>query len=136
MSVSGISGSTPIYQPPAQDTSFRTAFQQLTSAIGSGDLQAAQSAYASLSNLQQGTGQSGSQGPMAQFLSSIGNDLNSGSITSAQSNLATFQKAHGGGHHHGAQGADQAQSGAGSTGATGATGATGPSGTNLVDMTA
>jgi hypothetical protein len=36
---------------------------------------------------------------MAQFLSSVGSDLSNGDLTSAQSALSTFQKAHGG-HHH------------------------------------
>jgi hypothetical protein len=73
--------------------------QQLTSAISSGDLQGAQSAYATLSNLQQSSGAGGSNGPLGQFLSSIGADLSKGDMTTAQSDLTTFQKAHGG-HHH------------------------------------
>ena len=79
--------------------------QQLTSAISSGDLKGAQSAYATLSNLQQASGANSANSPMGQFLSSVGADLSKGDITTAQSDLTTFQKAHGGHHHKPAAGA-------------------------------
>jgi hypothetical protein len=99
MSVTSVSNTTAANPPSAPDSSFRTAMQQLTSAISSGDLQSAQSAYATLTNLQQGSGASNANSPMGQFLSSIGADLSKGDITTAQSDLTTFQKAHAG-HHH------------------------------------
>jgi hypothetical protein len=96
MSVTGISNASPMTSSTGPDSSFRTAMQQLTSAISSGDLKGAQSAYATLTNLQQSSGKGASTGPMAQFLSSVGDDLSKGDLTTAQSALSTFQKA----HHH------------------------------------
>lgn len=95
MSVSATSTSATPPQPPPQNSAFRAAFQQLTSAISSGDLQAAQKAYASL---QQATGSSAPQGPMGQLMTSIGDALSSGKIADAQSALTAFQQAHP--HHH------------------------------------
>jgi hypothetical protein len=101
MSISSISSATPISPPPpAQDSSFRTAMQQLTSAIGSGDVTGAQTAYATLTSLPQASGQANSSGPLGQFLSTVGADLNKGDISSAQSTLTTFKAAHGKHHHH------------------------------------
>jgi hypothetical protein len=105
MSVSSISSATPANPPPAQDSSFRTAMQQLTSAISSGDVKGAQTAYATITSLQQNSGQSNSTGPMAQFLSSVGASLDKGDITTAQSDLTTMKAAHGK-HHHGPPPAD------------------------------
>ena len=95
MSVSATSNSTPP-QPPPQNAAFRTAFQQLTTAISSGDLSAAQKAYASL---QQATGSSAPQGAMGQLMASIGDALKSGKIDDAQSALTAFQQAHPHKHH-------------------------------------
>jgi len=92
MSMTGISGAPPVNQPPQQDSGFRSAFQQLTSAIGSGDLDAAQKAYAALQ------GQAPPKGPVADALSSIGDALGKGDISSAQSTLAAMRQHHG--HHH------------------------------------
>ena len=76
--------------------------QQLTSAIGSGDVTGAQTAYATLTSLPQASGQANSSGPLGQFLSTVGADLNKGDISSAQSTLTTFKAAHGKHHHHAA----------------------------------
>jgi hypothetical protein len=76
--------------------------QQLTSAIGSGDVTGAQTAYATLTSLPQASGQANSNSPLGQFLSSIGTDLSKGDITTAQSALTTFKAAHGKHHHHAA----------------------------------
>ena len=108
MSVSGVSGAQPTFQPNPQATAFRSAIQSLTSAIGSGDLASAQKAYASLTALQQSAGQpggapgggpNGGNDPFSQLLTKIGGDLASGNISGAQGDLATFQKA-AAGHHH------------------------------------
>jgi hypothetical protein len=99
MSVTGVSNTSTVPSSTQPDSGFRTALQQLTSAISSGDLKGAQSAYATLTNLQQSSGKNASTGPMAQFLSSVGADLSKGDLTTAQSALTTFQKAHGS-HHH------------------------------------
>ncbi|MDB5494559.1 MAG: hypothetical protein JWP86_1896 [Phenylobacterium sp.] len=101
MSVSSISASAPA-APPAQNSAFRNAFQQLTTAIGSGDLQTAQQAYATITSLQPQQGSGPSNGPMATLLSTLGQALTSGDLTSAQSSLADFQKSHGQHHHHAA----------------------------------
>ncbi len=104
MSVSGVSGGQPPFQPNPQDTAFRSAVQQLTNAIGSGDLATAQKAYASLTALQQGAGAptdpSGGQNPFSQLLTKIGGDLTAGNISGAQGDLASFQKAAASHHHH------------------------------------
>ena len=92
MTISSLSGSTP--QPPPQpDPAFRQAFQQLTSAIGSGDTKTAQSAYATLQQLVQQSGKANSNDP-------IGNDLQKGDITTAQSDLTSFQQARAAHHPH------------------------------------
>ncbi len=129
MSVSAVS--TPAsFQPNPQDSSFRSAFQQLTGAISSGDLQTAQSAYASLSQLQQQSGGS-TQGPLGQLLSTLGSDLSSGDISGAQSALQAFQKAHTHHHHHkpAASGGDDSQPAPSSASAPSAS-------SNLLDITA
>lgn len=126
MSVSSISASAPASQPPAQNSAFRNAFQQLTTAIGSGDLQTAQQAYATITNLQQqGSGQS--NGPMAKLLSTLGQALSAGDLATAQSTLADFQKSHGKHHHHGAP----PSTGAGAAPSTSATGSS-----NVLDVSA
>ena len=135
MSVSSISTSTAASasaaQAPGQASALRTAFQQLTTAIGSGDLKSAQAAYATITGLQQGGGQSGqSDGPFAQLMSSLGKDLQSGDLTTAEGDLASFQKAHGGHHHHHGGGAPAASSDSTTTAA-----AT-PSSTNVLDVSA
>jgi hypothetical protein len=121
MSISPVSGG-PVYQPQSQNTGFRSAFQQLTSAISSGDLQSAQQAYSTLSGLQQG--QPNANSPFAQFLSQLGSDLSSGNIAGAQQDLQAFQKAHGHHHHHHAQSGDD-NDGDGGGGAAGPAGSSG-----------
>jgi hypothetical protein len=109
------------------DSGFRTAMQQLTSAISSGDLKSAQSAYATLTSMQQSSGTSGSTGPMAQFLSSVGADLSKGDLTSAQNALTSFQKT----HHHKQGGADSS-----TATDTSSTASTQTASTNILDISA
>jgi hypothetical protein len=116
MSVSPVSGGAAPYQPGGQTADFRAAFQQLTSAINSGDLQAAQQAYATLSSLQQSSGQTNSQTPIAQLLASLGQELASGDISSAQQALQAFQKANGHHHHQHPQGASDTDGDSASSG--------------------
>jgi len=78
---------------------YRQAFSQLTNALQSGNLSAAQSAYDTLASspAAQGTG------PLAQTLQQIGEDLQSGHLADAQQALASLQQqqqAHGHHHHH------------------------------------
>jgi DNA-binding FadR family transcriptional regulator len=107
----------------------RQALSQLSSALQSGDLSAAQSAYNTLSQSVGGNPNS----PAAQALQQIGNALQSGDTNQAQQALQQLQqkmRAHHGGHHQ-ASGADQSQTAT----ATSGTDATSSS-TNLVDVTA
>ena len=133
MAISAVSGSTST--PPAASPQ-RQAFGQLISAIQSGDLSAAQSAYATLT---QGGSNSGN-GPFAQALSQIGDALQSGDIGKAQAALASLQQQmqalkgshHHHGHHHHA--ADDTQTASAATTTSSDSTASDP--TNLVDMTA
>src|ERR1039457_6584803 len=114
----------------------RQAFGQLTSAIQSGDLSAAQSAYTTLTQAQPNQG----SGPFSQALSQIGDALQSDDIGKAQQALAALQQQmqtmkgahHHHGHHHGG-GGDKSQSASASpSSSSDPTTAS----TNLVDVTA
>lgn len=77
----------------------RQAFGQLTNALQSGNLTAAQDAYNTLASSPLAQGNS----PFAQALKQIGQDLQSGDIADAQKALASLQQqqqARGGHHHH------------------------------------
>lgn len=99
MAVSAIAaGASPQTNPFVQT---RQAFGQLSNALQSGNLSAAQSAYNTLaaSPLAQ-------NGPFASAIQQIGQDLASGDLADAQKALASLQqqqqqKAHGHHHHHG-----------------------------------
>ena len=75
---------------------YRQAFSQLSNALQSGDLSAAQSAYDTLASspAAQGTG------PFAQALQQIGQDLKAGDLDGAQKALASLQQQRAHGHHH------------------------------------
>ena len=68
------------------------SFQQLTSALQSGDIGAAQQAFSGLSS---GTGSKGT-GPLAQ----LGQALQAGDLSGAQQALQTIQANRGRHHHH------------------------------------
>ena len=123
--------------PPPADPMLQ-AFGQLTSAIQSGNLSAAQSAYSTLSQ----AASSNPNSPLAQALSQIGNALQSGDLSQAQQALTTLQQQmqgargahhHHGGHHHKAADVDQSQS---ATSTTSTDPTTSTSSTSLVDLTA
>jgi hypothetical protein len=119
MSVSCVSSSTNTYQPNVQ-SNFKQRqqdFQNLASALQSGDLTGAQTAFAALQKFQQGrqtlSGQQGSTAtnPISTDFTALGTALQSGDISGAQSAFATLQKdvqslqqGQGGqrvaGHHH------------------------------------
>jgi len=108
MAVSAVAaGASPQSNPYAEA---RQAFSQLSSALQSGNLTAAQSAYNTLASSPLAQ-----SGPLASTLSEIGQDLQSGDISAAQQALTSLQqqmqahKGHGH-HHHGAKPADQSQS--------------------------
>jgi hypothetical protein len=131
MSISIVSSTPPSTAQTSPDSGMRSAFQQLTQAIGSGDLDAAQSAYSTLSKMQ---GNTQGNGPFAQLMSSLGKDLASGDLSTAQSDLASFQKAHGGHHHHHKADADASTTDATTT--TAATTTTSSSSSNVLDISA
>lgn len=85
---------TPANPPPPSDA--RQSFSQLVSAIRSGDLDAAQSAYADFSQSS-----ASKTGPLAQTVGQIGDALQSGDIGQAQQALASLQQHAKGAHHHG-----------------------------------
>lgn len=133
MAISPVSSSSNI--PPPAD-SLRQAFGQLTSAIQSGNLSAAQSAYTTLSQAQPNQ----DSNPFSQALSQIGDALQSGDIGKAQAALAALQQQmqglKGAQHHHGPRpvgGADQSQAAAPVSVNSDPT--TPPTSTNLIDVT-
>jgi len=78
---------------------YRQAFNQLTNALQSGDMTAAQNAYNTLASSPMAQG----NGPFAQALQQIGKDLQSNDLADAQNTLAQLQQqqqAHRGHHHH------------------------------------
>jgi hypothetical protein len=115
--------------------SFQQAFGQLSNALQSGNLTAAQSAYAQLT---QGGGVNPNS-PIGQALSQIGNDLQSGDVGKAQQDLASLQQQlqsfKGAHHRHHHQAADPSQSATATTSAS-STAAASPTSTSLVDVTA
>ncbi len=119
MAISGVCSNANAYQPNVQ-SNFKQRqqdFQNLASALQSGDLTGAQNAFAALQKLQQGRQtQSGPQGdsstnPIRTDITALGKALQSGNISDAQTAFATLQKdfqslqqGQGGqpvgGHHH------------------------------------
>jgi ribosomal protein S20 len=111
--MSTISSITPSYSPQSGGNVFsqrRSEIQQLSSAIQSGDLNAAQQVLSQLQSSMSGYGASAatsatqSQGsPFQQMISQVGSALQSGNLSAAQQTLNSFQQlaASGtGGHHH------------------------------------
>jgi hypothetical protein len=107
MTISAISPSTSA-SPISNFQAFRQDFSQLTSALQSGDLSSAQSAYTTLSSSPLAQGNN----PFAQAIQQIGQYLKDGDVADAQKALAALQQqmqTHGHHHHHGgAQGASDA----------------------------
>jgi hypothetical protein len=105
MSVNGISPtSTNSYDSPFADR--RQKLEALREALDSGDLQAAQSAFAALnvpsSSDAATAGRSQGQPQFASDLQAIGQALDAGNIDAAKQAFATMrQHRHHGGHHHG-----------------------------------
>lgn len=134
MTISAISSasSNPYY---ADQNSARQAFSQLVSALQSGDLSAAQSAYSAFT---QGAGsQIDPNSPFAQAINQIGQDLQSGNIDAAQQALSSLQQAHAPHHrhHHHLDGATQSPSST-SDDPTALPAAANASSTNTLDVTA
>ena len=116
MSVSDISTSTNVYQDRmSQIQSVRQDFSGLTTSLASGDLTAAQNAFATLmqdigSTSAQSGQQTGTTSQIGTDLTALGTALNAKDFTAAQSAYATLlqdlqagqqtQKAHHHHHHH------------------------------------
>ena len=97
MTISAISSSGASFVSTFQQD--RQAFNQLTNALQSGDLTAAQNAYNTLASSPMAQGNS----PFAQAIQQIGQDLQSGdasSLADAQKVMSSLQQARGHHHHH------------------------------------
>ena len=137
MAIAPVSTTSASIPPPIDP--MRQAFGQLTGAIQSGDLSAAQSAFAALTQAQPNQG----SGPFSQALSQIGDALQSGDIGKAQQALAALQQQmqamkgahHHHGHHHGG-GGDKSQSASASPSTSSDPTTASTASTNLVDVTA
>jgi hypothetical protein len=138
MTIAAISSASANVPPPVN--SFRQSFAQLANALQSGNLTAAQSAYAAFTQTQAGQG----SGPFAQAISQIGDALQSGDLGKAQQALASLQQQmqamkgahhHHGGHHHHDSDGDKSQS-ATAPASTNTDPTQSTSSTNLVDVTA
>jgi len=145
VSLSAISNTAQSYTPPSNQSGIQAAFQQLASAIGSGDAQGAQKALATLQqNLGQSgdqtSAQSGPQGDLSKLLATLNNDLNSpdgGGVAQAQTDLAAFQKAHGPHHRPSSATSDASTSTDASSDPSNTTWPdSSSSGSNLLDITA
>ena len=96
--------------PYAQNSSStQSDLQNLGQALQSGNLTAAQSAFATLQKAyqtqgSQSTSTSGAASPVSSDLTTLANALNTGNLTSAQAAFSQLQKDQqaqsGGGHHH------------------------------------
>ena len=104
MSTSSISSASSGYQPNSLQSTLRQNFQTLSQAIQSGNLSAAQQAYAARSQNAPAQANGSAANPFQQALAGIGSALQSGDIASAQTALQGLQqnmKAHHGHHHRG-----------------------------------
>jgi hypothetical protein len=106
MSIDAISSTSAI--PPYRQT--RTDFQSLSQALQSGNLSAAQSAYAALQQDQQNGPQPPAGSPLANDFNALGQALQSGDLTGAQQAFASLKsdfqslRQASGGHHGGHKG--------------------------------
>lgn len=122
MSVSGILSSS-LYNYGLQAVQqrgqqMRSEFQQLGQDLKSGNLSAAQSDFASLQQLKQGSPSSSmhTNSTMGQDFQQLAQDLKSGNTSAAQQDYAKIQQdlqsqsaqAHGHHHHHGGGGSEDA----------------------------
>ncbi len=108
MPISAISSASS--NPYLSDQNVRAAiFLAAVSALQSGNLSAAQSAYSSFT--QNASGQIDPSSPIGQALNQIAQDLQSGNIDAAQQTLNSLQQSHAvhHGHHHHHDGGAQAQ---------------------------
>ena len=88
MAVAAVSSVSTASAPSSSQDSIRQAFGQMVSALQSGNITAAQSAYSTLSQ----AGNSNPNSPLSQALAQIGSALQSGNIGQAQQALAALQQ--------------------------------------------
>jgi hypothetical protein len=137
LTISSISGlTTSPVQPQSSQINFRQTFNQLVSAINSGDLSGAQQAFASLGQIQS-SGQgplANSKTPFAEALSQVGQALQSSDLKGAQQALSTLPpglaRLHGHHGHHGHQIVNDASTSSGASGSPGDPGSTGGPGSS------
>jgi outer membrane protein assembly factor BamD (BamD/ComL family) len=122
-SISGASASGSTQQ--TQWNQAQNPFQQLSQALASGNLSAAQSAFTQIQqNAPQGASAQGGQSGTSPF-AALGQALQSGNLSAAQSAFSQLQQAHpSGGHHHHRGSGGGAEATAASTATTGTTGTT------------
>ena len=136
MTISAISSASanPFY---AAQNSAQQSFSQLVSAIQSGNLSAAQSAFSSFT--QGAAGQIDPNSPFAQAINQIGQDLQSGNIDAAQQALTSLKQtasAHHHHHHHGGGGVSSQTASSATSDTTTLTSALTLSSSNVVDVSA
>jgi hypothetical protein len=118
MSVTSATTAQASYTPPnsQQIATFKNDLQQLAQALQSGNLGAAQQAYATLSQfISQNPppgGTNGQSDPLSQALSQVGSALQSGNVGAAQQAFSALQA---GGHGHGGGGGSGGGSGSSSS---------------------
>ena len=116
----------------------REDMQQIATALQSGDLGSAQTAFATLQkdapNLTRESQNSDTTNPRAQALADLGSALQSGNLTQAQQAFSSLQQAMkaGGHHHHHGGSASESSSGYTTSSSTGSSTATAAS---LLDPT-
>jgi hypothetical protein len=110
MSISAVSGLSSLCSSAEttnspQGSNFFSTFQQLASALQSGNLSSAQQAYNSLSQLMQNAPNGQSNSAFAKAFNALGQALQSGNLSSAQQAFLSLQQdmlqgLAGHGHHH------------------------------------
>jgi hypothetical protein len=162
MSVSGISSTIPSLQPPQSLFQQRMQdFNKLAQSLQSNDLQGALQAYNSLQQLSSAGPNTNSNNPLQNDWQTLGNALNSGSLSQAQSAFSQLQsdlqsqfqgqsaaapqgmqahRGHGHHHHHSSSSSESSTSSTTDTAGSGSTGSSSTSnstntGTNTVDLT-
>lgn len=107
MSISSVSTSQSTSQAYMQNdrAQFKQDFQDLSQALQSGDMSAAQDAMSKIQQLQQNKtgGTKGAQGAFSQDLETLASAISSGDLEASKNAFSTLQQnmqTHKGGHHH------------------------------------
>jgi hypothetical protein len=104
LSINSLNNYASSYYTQNTANSAQSSFQNLGLALQSGNLSAAQTAFASLQQSQNpGTQSTSSNNPVTADMTSLANALNSGNLSAAQASYTQLQQdsqAQGVGHHH------------------------------------